>query len=332
MGVERWLYQRLNSPAIKIEGKVEVDLLTKEKVTWINQGIGGNLIFNDGNSGLSLPSTNNISQIIIPEIRTRGGCELDVLSHYLQQETAKLVSYTNYPKGAFLMRLDNTINLGLSLSPLNDNLKQELAALQLNQNDFSDDMFSIPVPSGSLFIITTWGDLYLPVYRHNILGVEISMALWAPGINDLTQATPDQLEQYFISRRNFFTEERKAHVGNVAKHLAAHYTFIGITRENSLRTHLRRVFERIPKDCQLAVILPSSHRGSATALAMAYHAIVRETAKDFSNVFTIDISQFIHRLEDIQDIVDHFDRMIYFNLYKTILQTYQLQVRDQAFV
>jgi hypothetical protein len=29
-----------------------------------------------------------------------------------------------------------------------------------------------------MFVISTWGDVYLPVYRHNMRGFEIEAVLW----------------------------------------------------------------------------------------------------------------------------------------------------------
>lgn len=323
MGIERWLFQRLGSPIIQIKGETQADLTAKEKIDWINQELDGSLLFADGESDLDLTLNQQFVSSNIPEIRVRGGCELDALSHYLQQETAKLVPYTNYPRGTLLMRLDNTTNIGLALSPLNDSLKQELNALTLNENDFNDEMFSSAIPSGSLFVISTWGDLYLPVYRHKSLDFEICIALHRPGTWDLTRITPEQLEKYFAEHPNFFIrEEKKEHAKQIVKQLATHYTFMGLTNETSIRNNLLKLFGRIPKNSLLAFILPSCYRGDASSTALFYHSLVKDVAKHFPNVFTLDISQFIQKTEDIQDAVDHFDRMVYFNLYKTLLQTY----------
>ena len=335
MGVEHWLFQRLGVPTFDVKDDAQANLKKEEVVDWINQELNGNLYFSEGRGEIQLPDTNISMQSLIPEIRNIGGCGSVVLSHYLQQDAKRIVSFTNYIKNDLFIRFDNTTNLGLSLlmqldttsmgfpfSSLSTQIKNEINALGLNECDFSYDIFISPPPN-TLFVMCTWGDLYLPVYRHKTLGFDISVALYDFGISNLCD-TSQQLDDLFATNTEFFTEERKAKARHIVNHFASNYTYIGITDETSLRYSCEKIFERIPENCMLAFILPNYHRGTGTATAMRYHAIVNEVAERYSNVYTIDVSQFIQKQEDIQGTADHFDRMVYFNLYKTVMTTYSL--------
>lgn len=329
MGVERWLFQKLGKPSIEISGEVQADIYAEDVIDWINQDIKGALLFSDGNEDLSLLASDQVVQFQIPEIHLRGGCELDALSHYLRQETSKIISHTNYPNGAFLIRQDSTTNMALSLSSLDEKIKNEIDALSLNRNDFDEHIFVSP-SAGSVFVISAWGDLYLPIYRHNEYDFEIEVALMVPGLHDLTRATPEDLENYFnkdhaFTRSVFTSEEIKEQVRRVAKHLASHYTYVGMINEAALRNNLLKIFKHIPTHSLVYFLLPNYHRGDKTAEAIHYHNIVRDVAQQFSHVIPIDITQYINQDKDLRGATDHFDRMVYFNIYKELMQQFVIR-------
>jgi hypothetical protein len=60
---------------------------------------------------------------------------------------------------------------------MNETMTAEVDALALFRKDFDGNIFASP-PKGTLFVISTWGDVYLPVYRHYTLGFEIEAVLW----------------------------------------------------------------------------------------------------------------------------------------------------------
>ncbi len=320
MEVERWLYQKLGSPEIHINGEVQSDLHAVETIDWINQDIGGSLLFSEGGEESPLPTTGStVVKALAPEIRLLGGCELDALSHYLGQETPKLTRETNYVNGVFLVRKDATTNMALGSSELTPEIKSELKALALNEADFNGGIFKEAAP-GTLFVMSTWGDIYLPVYRHNRLGFEVNVALRVYGIHDLTRATPEILTRYFIQQK--YNEETCEQVRQVAAHLKQHYTCVGRIQEGAARENWRKIFEKIPKDCALVVILPNSNRGVDREWALQYHALVRDVSRAFPQVYTLDVTQYLVRKEDQQDAIDHLDRMVYFNIYKDIVQEF----------
>ncbi len=324
MNVERWLYQKLGRPPLQIsEEEVIPHHFSEENIDWINQEINGELIFAEGDG--SSPLINNSSKKKrVPEIRLRGGCELDALSHYLEQDTETLISHTNYPYGAFLRRQDTTTSIALSLRPFDNIIKKELDALALDHKDFDGQIFLSP-QSGTLFVLSTWGDLYLPRYRHRTLELEVEVAMHFPGLHDLTKISSENLENFFTHNESavkYFSEEKKEQVRQVVKHLSENYVYLGITDQESLRRNCTKIFSQIPKNCMAVVLLPNSQRGSDTIVAIHYHAIVRDVAKNFPQIHIIDVTKYVTKKEDLQDAVDHFDRMVYFKVYKDLVHEY----------
>ncbi len=314
MGIERWLFQKLEKPQIEIKGDALIDLWDEGEINWINQDLEGSLLFAEGAEDLSLLNQVEIFQSLMPEIRLKGGCELNALSHYLRQETHTLVVQTNHVSSAFFLRQDTTPNMVLSLSQLDEEIEKEIDTLALNQKYFNFSFFAAPQP-GTLFVLSAWGDLYMPVYRHNTLDFEISMGLGA-GMQDLTQISSLELENYLNQKA--FPEEEREQARKVVQYLAANYTNVG-SGEITLRRNWKKIVERIPQDCFLAVILPNYRRGDDTVLAAQYHNIVKDVTRDFPHVITLDITCYIHKHGDVQNSLDHLDRMVYFNIYKDIM-------------
>lgn len=319
MGVERWLYQKLGRPDITISGDVQSDLKAEGEIDWINQDLNGAMLFSEGDGSTALPATHEILQFTVPAIRLRGGCELDALSHYLRQETSDLRTHTNYTKGAFILRQDSTINTALGLSPLSNELKQELDALALDHQNFDGHIFDAP-PAGSFFILSTWGDLYLPIYRHKTMGFDVSLAfiIWGEGLYDLTRATVENLQKYFDLHR--YKADAREHAVRVINHLRENYVFVGALEGNKLYHNWQNILRKIPSNCTVAILLPNCHRGQQSVNALQYHSILRDAAKDFPNVFLLDTTPYINKQEDQQDALDHLDRMVYFNIYKDLMQ------------
>jgi hypothetical protein len=65
-------------------------------------------------------------------------------------------------------------------------------------------------------------------------------------------------------------------------------------------------------------------QGDATFETKIYHAIVCEAVKDFRNVFTLDPTPYINGGKNQQDDhLDHLNRMVYFNVYKNLVQQFE---------
>jgi FkbH-like protein len=331
MGVEQWLYERLGRPKIEIHGDVSSELDGRERIDWINSDLGGSLVFAEGYANSLPPSFAAQSQTVLaPEIRVRGSCELTAIAHYLQQETPALVQLTSYRKGAFFVTRNETTNLGLFASGLNDEVKHEIDAFGLFPEDYDQCLFEAVSP-GTPFVLATWGDAYLPVYRHARLGFEISMAAIWGGLqqrSDLTDtAIPDRVGGVRNSDddlSHFFslyvlTPEQQAQITRITRHLRENYIYGGPIGQDAQSRNLSAILNRIPANSPVAILLPPIPSNKARSAVQTYHATAGEVVQRFPNAFVLDPSPYIASPADQQDSPDHLDRMVYFNIYKELV-------------
>lgn len=345
MGVEKWLYQQLGKPGLESIGHLAFPASPDGPVDWINQALGGALLFAEGDAGTPPPLLEGgVSQVIAPEIRLWGGCEMDTLSFYFKHETPKIGLASNYIRGAFHVRMDTTPNIALFSSEMSDEVRAAIDALDVFQPpDFRPDFFTSAAP-GTLFVLSAWGDLYLDRYRHNKLGFDVQVGLmygfWEPW--QLSAATADGLAAYY----NKFPvrDDAKAHVIRVAQELASNYTCLGKPDGAAMRRYWRHILRLIPGDCAVAILLPHTQRDSDMLMeTLVHHAAVVEAVGEFPNAFALDITPQLVESGD-QDGFDspillqanilpqkarpsvirgqyreHFDRMVYFNIYKQLL-------------
>jgi hypothetical protein len=138
-------------------------------------------------------------------------------------------------------------------------------------------------------------------------------------------ATDEDLDTYF--ERHKFSAEMREQVRHVVRRLSADYTNIGNASRRALLRNWKTLLARIPEDCLAAIILPNSHKGPASSETKSYHAIVCEAAKEFQNVFTLDPTPYMNETENQQDDhLDHLDRMVYFNIYKSLVQQFEMRL------
>jgi FkbH-like protein len=334
MGVEQWLYEKLGKPWMKISDDVRLQLDGDVRVDWINQDLGGAVLFAEGFANAPPPSfAGQQPASLAPEIRLHGSCELHAVSHYLQQETPSLAECMSYTAGAFQVRRDETTNLGLFLSGMDDATKAEIDIFGLFRPQQDLDIFNDP-PPGTFFVLATLGDIYLPVYRHNRLGFKIELSIWGgfkrrPELAgsdvrdaikdfwDLTRVDDDKLVQLFDQYT--LRPELQDQVRRVADHVRANYTYLGPASHDDLSRNLVTILDRIPRSCPVAVLLPNCPLEDDPFATMMFHGVVRDSVARFPNVFAVDPGRHIAGPEDQQDTRDHFDRMVYFSMYKELV-------------
>jgi FkbH-like protein len=352
MGVENWLYQKLGKPQIETIGEVSFPLSPDGPTDWINQALGGALLFAEGEAGAPPPAIDaGVSQAIAPEIRLWGGCEMDTLSFYFKHEAPKIETVSNYFRGAVQIRMDSTANIALFGSEMSSEVRTAVDALDVFlPPNFRPDFFS-SAPPGTLFVLGAWGDLHLDCYRHNTLGFDVHVGVM-DGFNqawNLSTVTDDELASYY--KKFPVRDEAKAQVEKVVRELASHYTWLGKPDSAAMRRYWTHILGLIPDDCAVAILLPHTFRDSLSiAKTLIHHAAVLEVASGFANAFVVDITAHLAEPGD-QDVLermnymtanilttnerpagirggylDHFDRMIYFNIYKNLLQEFSAMI------
>lgn len=334
MGVEQWVYEKLGRPNVKISGEVVSDLGDGSHIDWINRDAGGALIFADGFANAPPPSFSGLSAVALaPEIRLHGSCELEALSHYLQQEAPKLVQSNSTIVGAFHVRRDETSNFGLFTRGMTDEIRNELDSFELFDRNYDQGFFGETVP-GTLFVLSTWGDVYLPLYRHTRLGFDINVTIWRglrrrpefavsgtpdplDGIWNLTRVTEAELQNVF--EQYGLRQDQEEQIKRIVRHLRENYEFVGSVNYNMMARNLDAILQRIPSDCHAAILLPNFQRKENPMHVQTLHYMTMRVLKHFPNAFAIDPAIYILSESDQQNTADHLDRMVYYKMYKEII-------------
>ncbi|WP_404712723.1 hypothetical protein [Sphingomonas sp. MMS24-J13] len=279
MGIEHWLYEKIGRPGLVVAGKVAADLSTHGRTGWVNAGAGS--------LAQSVP---DISGIVI-----RGGAEIDTIARYCHLNSSNVRVETDRREWHVVLPRNSSTNLMLSLHQSTPETLRELHVIGFREPDLSSPFWA--VPPGGIGILSLWGDLNSPRYRHRGSGLEVAFRFdLLP--DDFGQVTKQHLAEF--ARAKGLTEETAGHVRQFVDYFARHYEFLPPPLALAqLRTNLHAIFAAFPWSARLFVLLPPSQRSAGESVQMhdlpevpAYNDLVRAIAAAYSHVEVIDPAEF----------------------------------------
>jgi hypothetical protein len=306
LGVESWLYERLGRPKLAMSGEGPFDSCRpqgSDRITLISSG--------DHDCRLRAGA--------IPEVRLRGGHEVAALAHYFRLVAGAVAAETNEYRGALFLQLDSST---LALPAFGDappGFYEAVMPLGLTAADFASKFFT-PAPPGSVLVYSTWGDLYLPIYRHKKTGVTIPVTVDI--YEDLTSIADDALARALVEvNANDFTTRR---IKEIAAALRTDYTWEPRLSLAEAAAIVRTIFERIPEGTRLFFMLPCEWAKWKNALqprteAIEYNAAIRELAHRYPGVTLLATTEVVTGPDEMLQGFDLFDRIVYFRLYQQIM-------------
>jgi hypothetical protein len=305
-GVESRLYERLGRPKLPASGEAPADLLQppgSDRISLITKGHGD----------CPAPAAS------IPEVRLRGGHEVAALAHYFRLVAGAVAAETNEYHGALFLQRDSSTLALPALGDVPPGFYEAVMPLQLTAADLASKFFT-PATPGSVLIYSTWGDLYLPVYRHKKTGVAIPVTVDI--YEDLTTISEDALARALVAvNANDVTAGR---IRDVAAALRADYTWEPRLSVGAAAANIRAIFERIPDGARLFFIPPYEWAKWNNALqpraeAIEYNAAIREFAPDYPRVTLLAMNELVAGSDEMQQGFDLFDRIVYFRVYQRIM-------------
>lgn len=305
MGVEEFVYDYLGRPQLHVIGDVLTDLSQARHIDWINAA----------SAATDRPASHRVS---IPEVRLRGGCEVDALVHYFAGVTAHRQQEGNATRRPFFARRDCSHHLWTPGQPPPGADYLALAqACGFVASDFTGPFLS-PCAPGTLLIFSLWGDL-VNSYRHRQ-----SQRLLTPAIgflqHDVLTIPTEDIEAH-LGHFGFDAAER-AEFWRAVEHLRQHADFVGIPPEDELRANLHRIFQALPEGCvaaALAIDAFDAYGGHTipNPSAQAYNQCLREVAAAHG-VEVFDIGDHVLTPEERTETA-HFNRIVYFRLASAII-------------
>ena len=179
MQVETWLYQRLGSPLIKIEGEVLTNIQDPEAVVdWVR-------LESDPTAQAAADAQRTAK---LARIFMRGGCELVAVCHYFEVLTDKIVGEFAFNRGAVPFRIDHSLVLCQSLHDVSDAGLEAAKAVGYMPSDFKAALLD-GNGEPEVWILSFWADLSFPVFRHRELGPTRCILWWVSSISHASTLT-----------------------------------------------------------------------------------------------------------------------------------------------
>jgi FkbH-like protein len=308
MGVERWLYQRMERPRLEVQGEVVVDVFAEHpSPDWIR------LADPDAASDAveAIPR--------IPSVRVRSGCNGLALTHYFKLASADVLGEFNTVEAGDQIRLDHSCLLRLALEGADPARLAALAPLGITEAHLRSRYFD-PAPAGSVWVYSNWVDGSMVVYRHKTLGILVPIGAGA-GQHDLTQV-PDEVVRAKMRQFGAGPAEIESFSAAV-RHLKAEFVCEGVLSEADLKANLALIFSRVPADGRMFVLLAAngakpSGRTPGRSWQERLNRCIREAAADFRTVTLVDVAASVHHPSEMPK-PNHFQRMVYYRIYREIL-------------
>jgi hypothetical protein len=311
MGLERWLYERLNSPAITVLGNVQTDLFEKEpSIDWIN---GRNLIA-ENESGAS------IGRVLI-----RGGCEMQAIAHFFALDAEQLETEFQFDRGGLPVPIHHSVFLRSAIEGISASDLSAAASLGYQAADFESHAAERS-PSIDMYVYSFWADGHYAIYRDRETSIRLPFGIH--GLNngtDLRRADAENL-------RPHLTEP-----GMEAKMEALRQRFDYMTwspgireasGETMLEHNLSVIFNVCRPQSKIFVLLGCERVYDVAGFPqpvphlMELNRITRRAAEGRPHVHLLAPDDFITLPSDVIDAT-HWDRRVYYRIYQRIVQLHR---------
>jgi len=286
MGVEQWVYDRIGRPTLHIAGDVLTDLKSDFVVPdWIT--------LSDQKGGDQFVSKPTLMGAV-----ARGGCDLTALSHYFQPMVKEVIGEFAMVREGIEYRTDHSILTWSASQRLSSENRRIFESVGYNDNELSSGLFK-PMGPNSIRLISFLSDAYIPLYRHRKSGQLVPI----PGLLNGTDPASHQLSDLLAAEFEFESE----HLSN----------------KTYFQSTLNNILHAIP-DGQVFLIEPNADsviNGVSQGVIQPVQTLntwTNEVISLHGNVRTISVRSFVERPDELIS-ANHFSRMVYYRLFKWLL-------------
>lgn len=307
LGVEQWVYSRLGEPRIDVMGPVASDIRTPSNIDWIKLASSFGMA-----SGVRR----------LPEVRLRGGCEVDALAHYFGFYTDRNRREGNLIRRPFFVSRDCPHHIAVPEDNLEETFLKLAETCGFDLTHF-DSMLFEPCASGSLIVVSTWGNIN-SAYRHRETGRLLTVDL--PGLSqDVSRLSNQEIDSILTNRiERKFNDAERGLIHSAVAALKTYFDFVASLSEWDVKEHLRRLFSALPHGCRVAVLAMDEFRkegGGSSNLdpkAVTHNRWLADISAQYhAKVFYV--GDYIAS-EAERDFTGHFHRIVYFRLASAILE------------
>ncbi len=308
MGLESWLYQRLERPALKVVGRVLTDVIAdRRRIDWVRVAIGG--------------STEAIDQAApkVAYVFARGGCDMRAISHYFGMVAGRVVEeFDTVRRGLMPLVCHSAIAAQIIAAHRNGkaglpaDFIRDCAPLGYLPEDFVSLAVAPPAASPSVWLLSFNIEQAAPLFRHGATGCLIPVVI--PGLR--------------VAPSRILTDD-PASTGvypALVAQLRAHFEYVGMPPDAMFKEHLRTLLDQAGSGVRVFIMLANSSGidsdGEAWVAEGLHHrnAMIAEVASEFPAAELLPPRDFMTDAEArAQTKRHHFDRMVYFRIFQHIM-------------
>ena len=302
MGVEQYVYSRMEFPDIVVAEPVAVKLEVGKNIDWIREDVGKTM----ERQTLGTVSDNR------PKILLKGPCDLSAIQQYLIG--GRITSEFNFVnnKGFVTTGHNHSVHI-FEGSVLDDTEIQRILtdAPFLIHEDFDTHIFK---KEYNVICYSLLPDCHAGLYKHKDTGLFMSFGSCNFDLTDERNWSgyiDGSLPNHFYP----FTRDELINFKDK-------WVYEGTTSDEMLLFNLEYMYENIPGRPKIILLLGSEIEYAGDNAEFANHAerhkrinrLVKEFAADKSRIRIINMTDFIESQSDYEDCINHFSRRVYYDL------------------
>ena len=311
MGIETWLYQRLERPTLRVVGRVLTDVIADERtIDWVRVAIGGSA------------NIANQTSAKIAYVLARGGCDMRAISHYFGMVAGRVVEeFDTVRHGLMPLVCHSAIAAQAIAAQRNDtpgacclpeDFVRDCAPLGYAAEDFVTLAAAPPADAPAVWLLSFNIEQSAPLFRH--LGTGRLIPVVIPNLR--------------VPASRLLTQDAAASGADPAliAHLRAHFAYEGTLPDAMIADHLRTLLHQAGAGVRAFIILGNSSGTDADGSAWVVeglqqrNGIIAEVAAGFPAVELLHPRDFMSTAEALaQTRRHHFDRMVYFRIFQHIM-------------
>lgn len=307
MGVEQWVYDKLGRPKIDVVGEVVASL--DSSPDWINQ------------TATSTSQEQTASAWC--RVRLRGGCELEVVKHFLSFEAPAVESEFVFPRNGQVIWSSHSVTLFPQKDASTELGLKSIGKLGFQCSDLSSEFLN-NLDEQTCLIFSPSGDGHVTLYKHNRLDLVVPIKLF--GI-DVFNPEDHQFENYV--RANKLAAEQEQALRCMCAELKENYTPLTFADFDFAKLY-DKIANSIPSHCLLIILQPISFaplpEGGTIHFEYqdALNAWMTEVAARYSNVKIVQTIECISSVDDLRKFSHlHFSRDVYHRIFQLITLAFQ---------
>ena len=300
MGVETWLWCRLDRPTLNVVGPVLTDVANDPReVDWIGTEL----------TGVTAPAPGTAPQRFA-YVLARGACDMRALAHYFGMVADRVYEEFDTVRRGQAPLVNHSLIALQAMTGIDADAVADFAPFGFLPDDFKT-VLALSCPGHAIWVLSFTTDGGTPLFRH--LATRALLPAYVTGM-------PRNIAAFMAG-----TEDGEVDLA-VAAHLRARFAYEGKLPEALFRTALRAIFSRAGADVRVFVLLGNTRMKTedggerVVTHIQAHNQVIADEAAPFANVEVVAPADFMYAADlHARKPFNQFARMLYFRIFQHIL-------------